>query len=332
MATAQYDVLGIGNAIVDVLAQADEAFLAKHDLTKGVMTLIDAPRARSLYEAMAPGVERSGGSAANTMAGVASLGGKGAYIGKVRNDQLGGVFSHDLRAAGIDYRTAPAIAGAPTARCLIFVTSDAQRTMQTFLGVSVELGPEDVDDEAVGGAQVTYLEGYLFDPPRAKEAFVKAAEIAHAKGRKVALTLSDPFCVDRHRASFQQLVEHHVDILFANEAELISLYEAKSFDAALATLRGKCELAAVTRSEKGSVLVTDGKTVHVKAEPVAKVVDTTGAGDLYAAGVLFGLTRGYELEACGRIGSIAAAEVISHYGARPETSLATLVRQKLGSD
>lgn len=330
MATAQYDVTGIGNAIVDVLAQADDGFLAKHDLTKGVMTLIDAPRARTLYEAMAPGVERSGGSAANTMAGIASLGGTGAYIGKVRNDQLGGMFSHDLRAAGIDYRTAPATAGAPTARCLIFVTPDAQRTMQTFLGVSVELGPEDIDAEAIGGAQVTYLEGYLFDPPRAKEAFVRAAEIAHAKGRKVALTLSDPFCVGRHRAAFQQLVEHHIDILFANELELLSLYESKSFDDAIAAVKGKCEIAAVTRSEKGSVIIAGGKTVAVKAEHVNKVVDTTGAGDLYASGVLYGLTRGYELSMCGKIGSIAAAEVISHYGARPETSLAKLVAQKLG--
>jgi sugar/nucleoside kinase (ribokinase family) len=330
MATAQYDVTGIGNAIVDVLAQADEGFLAKHELTKGVMTLIDASRARALYEAMPPGVERSGGSAANTMAGVASLGGSGAYIGKVRNDQLGGVFSHDLRAAGIDYRTVPATSGAPTARCLIFVTPDAQRTMQTFLGVSVELGPDDIDPSAIEDAQITYLEGYLFDPPLAKEAFVRAAEIAHAKGRKVALTLSDPFCVDRHRAAFQQLVEHHVDILFANELELLSLYQSKSFEDALAAVKGKCELAAVTRSEKGSVLAAGGKMVHVKAERVAKVVDTTGAGDLYAAGVLYGLTRGYELPMCGRIGSIAAAEVISHYGARPETSLAKLVTQKLG--
>jgi len=330
MATAQYDVTGIGNAIVDVLAQADEGFLAKHELTKGVMTLIDASRARALYEAMPPGVERSGGSAANTMAGVASLGGSGAYIGKVRNDQLGGVFSHDLRAAGIDYRTVPATSGAPTARCLIFVTPDAQRTMQTFLGVSVELGPDDIDPSAIEDAQITYLEGYLFDPPLAKEAFVRAAEIAHAKSRKVALTLSDPFCVDRHRAAFQQLVEHHVDILFANELELLSLYQSKSFEDALAAVKGKCELAAVTRSEKGSVLAAGGKMVHVKAERVAKVVDTTGAGDLYASGVLYGLTRGYELPMCGRIGSIAAAEVISHYGARPETSLAKLVTQKLG--
>jgi len=330
MATAQYDVIGIGNAIVDVLAQTDEDFLARHGLSKGVMTLIDAGRAHSLYEAMAPGIEMSGGSAANTMSGIASLGGTGAYIGKVRNDQLGGVFSHDLRAVGIDYRTVPATSGAPTARCLIFITPDAQRTMQTFLGVSVELGTSDIDEAAIGDAQITYLEGYLFDPPRAKEAFVRAAEIAHAKGRKVALTLSDPFCVDRHRAAFQQLVEHHVDIVFANEAELLSLYEAKSFDSALKQLTGKCEVAAVTRSEKGSIIAAKGKMHEVKADKVAKVVDTTGAGDLYAAGVLYGLTRGYELPACGRLGSLAAAEVISHYGARPETPLAKLAAEKLG--
>ena len=330
MASARYDVLGIGNAIVDVLAQTDEGFLATHGLTKGVMTLIDASRAHTLYEAMPSGLEMSGGSAANTMSGIASLGGTGAYIGKVRNDQLGGVFSHDLRAVGVELRAKPATEGPPTARCLIFVTPDAQRTMQTFLGVSVELSSADIDEAAVADSQVTYLEGYLFDPPRAKEAFIRAAEIAHAKGRKIALTLSDPFCVDRHRAAFQQLVEHHVDILFANEAELLSLYEAKSFEDAIKRLAGKCDIAAVTRSEKGSVIAANGKLHEVKAEPVSKVVDTTGAGDLYAAGVLFGLTRGYELPICGRIGSIAAAEIISHYGARPETSLARLVTQKLG--
>jgi sugar/nucleoside kinase (ribokinase family) len=330
MANARYDVLGIGNAIVDVLAQTDEAFLTTHGLTKGVMTLIDAGRAHTLYEAMPSGLEMSGGSAANTMSGIASLGGTGAYIGKVRNDQLGGVFSHDLRAVGIDLCATPATEGPPTARCLIFITPDAQRTMQTFLGVSVELLTDDIDEAAIADSQVTYLEGYLFDPPRAKEAFIHAAEIAHAKGRKVALTLSDPFCVDRHRAAFQQLVEHHVDILFANEAELLSLYQAKSFDEGVKRLVGKCDIAAVTRSEKGSVIAASGKIHEIRAEKVAKVVDTTGAGDLYAAGVLYGLTRGYELPICGRIGSIAAAEIISHYGARPETSLAKLVAQKLG--
>jgi sugar/nucleoside kinase (ribokinase family) len=329
MAEAGYDVIGIGNAIVDVLARTDEGFLARHGLQKGVMTLIDTERAQNLYEAMGPGIEISGGSAANTIAGVASLGGRAAYIGKVRNDQLGGVFSHDLRTLGIDYRTRPATFGPPTARCLIFVTPDAQRTMQTYLGVSVELGPADIDEAAVEAAGITYLEGYLFDPPQAKEAFVRAAEVAHARGRKVALTLSDPFCVARHRASFLHLVEHHVDILFANEAEILALYEVKSFPDALARVRGHCEIAALTRSEKGSVIAANSAVHEVKAEPVAKVVDTTGAGDLYAAGVLYGLTRGYELPACGRIGSIAAAEIIGHVGARPETRLADLVAAKL---
>ncbi len=330
MTEATYDVIGIGNAIVDVLAETEESFLARHGLEKGVMTLIDADRAKSLYEAMAPGIEMSGGSAANTIAGLASLGGAGAYIGKVRNDQLGGVFSHDLRAIGIDYRTAAAKSGPPTARCLIFVTPDAQRTMQTFLGASVGLTPDDVDETAIGAARVTYLEGYLFDPPPAREAFVRAAETAHAKGRKVALTLSDPFCVDRHRAEFLHLVEHHVDILFANEAEILSLYQVQDFGEALARVRGHCEVAALTRSERGSVLVAGGEIYEVAAEKVERVVDTTGAGDLYAAGFLYGLTRGYELAACGRIGSICAAEVISHFGARPETSLAKLVEQKSG--
>jgi len=248
----------------------------------------------------------------------------------VRDDQLGGVFSHDIKAAGVDYRSRPATEGESTARCLIFVTPDADRTMQTFLGVSVMLGPDDIDPEAIGDAQITYLEGYLFDRDEAKEAFVKAAELAHAAGRKVALSLSDPFCVDRHRASFRHLVEGHVDILFANHDEITSLFETDSFDDAVRQLVGKVDLAAVTRGAEGSVIVTADQVIEIPAEPVASVVDTTGAGDLYAAGVLFGLTQGFELENAGRIGSICAAEVISHYGARPETSLSALVKEKLG--
>ena len=330
MAEAALDVVGVGNAIVDVLAQAEDAQLKKLALEKGAMTLIDADRAEELYGQMGPGIEVSGGSAANTLAGIASLGGAGAYIGKVRDDTLGKVFAHDLTATGVDYRSRPVADGAPTARCLIFVTPDAQRTMQTFLGISTELGPEDIDPESIGAAQITYLEGYLFDKDEAKEAFVKAAELAHAAGRKVALTLSDPFCVDRHRAAFRHLVEGHIDILFANEAEIISLYETADFDGALDRVRGQCEVAALTRSEKGSVLVSPDESVEVAAAPVERVVDTTGAGDLYAAGVLFGLTRGYELEACGRIGAICAAEIISHYGARPETRLSGLLEVELG--
>ena len=330
MADAQFDVVGVGNAIVDVISQADEALIKRLDLNKGTMTLIDADQAEWLYSEMGAGIETSGGSAANTLAGIASLGGKGAYIGKVRADQLGGVFSHDIQAAGVDYRLRAATEGPTTARCLIFVTPDADRTMQTFLGVSVMLGPEDIDPEAIGDAKITYLEGYLFDRDEAKEAFVKAAELAHAAGRKVALSLSDPFCVDRHRASFRHLVEGHVDILFANSDEITSLYETDSFDDAVGQLVGKIELAAVTRGAEGSVIVTADEVVEIAAEPVGKVVDTTGAGDLYAAGVLFGLTQGFEFGVAGRIGSICAAEVISHYGARPETSLSALVKEKMG--
>jgi sugar/nucleoside kinase (ribokinase family) len=279
---------------------------------------------------MGPGREISGGSCANTMAGIAALGGKAAYIGKVRNDQLGWVFRHDIGATGVAFDTKPAADGPPTARCLILVTPDAQRTMNTFLGACVNLGPDDVDDALIASASITYMEGYLWDPPRAKEAFVRAAKLAHAAKRRVALTLSDPFCVDRHRESFQALVKDHIDILFANEAEITSLYQAASFDAALQSVRGHCEIAVLTRGPKGSVIVS-GDEVHViDAAPVNKVVDTTGAGDLYAAGFLRALTGGDPLARCGRIASLAAAEAISHYGARPEADLKQLVREKLG--
>lgn len=325
-----FDVVGIGNAIVDVLAHADDGFLRDNELAKGAMTLIDAARAQSLYQRMGTGIEVSGGSAANTMAGLAALGGRAAFIGKVRNDQLGGIFRHDIRATGVHFDSAPAVEGEPTARCLIFVTPDAQRTMQTFLGVSVDLGPDDVDEDLIGDAAVTYLEGYLWDRPRAKEAFQRAARIAHRARRKVALTLSDPFCVDRHRADFRKLIDGHVDVLFANEAEIKSLYQTDTFDAALQQVRNHCEVAALTRSEKGAVIVA-GEELHViDAEPITRVVDTTGAGDLYAAGFLFGYTRGISLDLCGRIGAIAAAEIISHFGARPESKLAELVAAKLG--
>jgi sugar/nucleoside kinase (ribokinase family) len=330
MTAAQYDVVGIGNAIVDVIARADDAFLAAKKLAKGAMTLIDEKQAEALYAAMGPGTESSGGSAGNTMAGIASLGGKGAYIGKVRDDQLGQVFAHDMRAIGVSFDSKPATDGPATARCLILVTPDAQRTMNTYLGACVNLGPADVDEAVVKAARVTYLEGYLWDPPQAKEAFVKAAKIAHAAGRKVSLSLSDAFCVDRHRESFRDLVANHVDILFANESEIKSLYEVESFDAALQAVRGSCEIACLTRSEKGSVIVA-GEEVHViDAERVGAVVDTTGAGDLYAAGFLYGWTHGYGLARAGRIASVAAAEAISHVGARPQTNLKALVKQKLG--
>jgi sugar/nucleoside kinase (ribokinase family) len=294
------------------------------------MTLVDEARADALYAAMGPGTESSGGSVANTMAGIASLGGKGAFFGKVRNDQLGKVFAHDIRAVGVAFDSKAATSGPSTARCLILVTPDAQRTMNTYLGACVNLGPEDVDAAVVTAARVVYLEGYLWDPPRAKEAFRAAAKLAHGAGRKVALSLSDAFCVDRHRAEFRELVAGHVDILFANESEIKSLYEVESFDAALQEVRGRCEIACLTRSEKGSLIVA-GEEVHViDAERVGPVVDTTGAGDLYAAGFLFGWTHGYGLARAGRIASLAAAEAISHVGARPQTSLKALVKQKLG--
>ena len=330
MVGSMFDVLGVGNAIVDVLAQAEDRFLIENGLDKGTMTLIDAERADALYRCMTSAIEVSGGSAANTLAGVASFGGLGAYIGKVRDDQLGTVFSHDILAAGVDYLSRPVGEGAPTARCLVFVTPDAQRTMQTYLGISVQLGPNDIDPEAVGAAQITYLEGYLFDKEPAKEAFIKSAELAHAAGRKVALSLSDPFCVDRHRSAFRHLVSGHVDVLFANEVEIISLVEANSFDDAVNTIRDHCEIAALTRGADGSVIVTPEKVVEIAAEPVEQVVDTTGAGDLFAAGVLYGLTQGFEHGACGRLGSIAAGEVIGHYGARPQSPLSDLVYRQIG--
>jgi sugar/nucleoside kinase (ribokinase family) len=324
---AALDVVGIGNAIVDVIAQADDRFLERQGLRKGSMQLIDAARAEELYAAMGPALEMSGGSAGNTMAGIASLGGKGAYIGKVSEDELGHVFAHDMRAIGVRFDAAPLRGGAPTARSLILVTPDAQRTMNTFLGACVELGPEDISAELIASAQVTYLEGYLFDPPRAKAAFQKAAELAHAGGRKVSLTLSDAFCVERYRAEFRALIEGHIDILFANEGEITALYGTKDFDAALHAVRGHCEVAALTRSEKGSVILAAEETHWIAAAKVEKLVDTTGAGDLYASGFLFGLTHGRDLASCGRLGSLAAAEVIGHFGARPETSLKALAQQ-----
>ncbi|MEX0749295.1 MAG: adenosine kinase [Dehalococcoidia bacterium] len=325
----EYDVLGIGNAIVDVLVHADDAILEREGMAKGSMQLIDADVANALYERLPPGIEMSGGSAGNTMAGIASLGGRGAYFGKVATDQLGQVFAHDMRSTGIDFRSTPSTSGVTTGRCLILVTADAQRTMNTYLGASLELAPDDIDPDVVAGAQVTYLEGYLFDPPLAKEAFTKAARLAHDAGRRVALTLSDSLCVERHRTEFLELVERHVDILFANEHEIMSLYRTEHFDDALQQVRGHCGIAALTRSAKGSVIVA-GDEVHViDAEPVERVVDTTGAGDLYAAGFLYGLTHGHALATAARMGSIAAAEVISHVGARPETSLQVLVEAML---
>jgi sugar/nucleoside kinase (ribokinase family) len=321
MSDPTYDVIAVGNAIVDVLANAEDKFLTDQQLPKGGMSLIDSAAADRLYDLMNAGIEASGGSAANTIAGIAGLGGRAAFIGKVADDQLGEVFAHDIHAVGVKFETPPLKGGLSTARCLILVTPDAQRTMQTFLGACTELGPEDVDEALITASGVTYLEGYLWEQPRAIEAMLHAARLAGAAGRKVALTLSDAFCVGRHRDEFLDLIEKHVDILFANESEVKSLYQVDDFDAALQKARNIADIVALTRSEKGSVVVS-GDEVHViDAEKVAKVVDTTGAGDAYAAGFLYAYTRGRDLRTCGRLGGKMAAEVISHYGARAEVDL-----------
>ena len=325
-----YDVVGIGNAVVDVIARAEFADIERLGLNKGAMTLVEPADADRLMGEMTIASLGSGGSVANSLAAMASLGADVAFVGKVRDDEPGRAFERDMAAIGVACPLPPAADGPSTARCLIFVTPDADRTMQTSLGVSCLLGPADVDPATVRDARVTYLEGYLFDLDLAKKAFVHAAELAHAAGRKVALTLSDPFCVARHRAAFRQLVAGHVDILFANGDEIVSLYEADSLDAAIGLVSAEIETAAITRGAAGSVIVRNGERHSIDAEPVADVVDTTGAGDLYAAGVLFGLTRGYEPDVAGRIGAICAAEIIGHYGARPEAPLDGVVGRALG--
>jgi len=327
MSNVTTDVLGVGNAIVDVLANADDRFLQENELTKGAMTLIDAARAEALYAKMTDTIECSGGSAGNTMAGIASFGGRAGYIGKVNDDRLGRIFGDDIRTVGVGYETSPAPDGPPTGRCLVLVTPDAQRTMQTFLGASATLTPDDIDPDVVSAAQITYLEGYLWDPPPAKEAFIKAAGIAHAAGRQVALSLSDSFCVDRHREEFRRLIEEHVDVVFANEDEILSLYQTSDFEEAAEALQGYCDVAAVTRGVSGSVILAPDERLVVEAVAVGKVVDTTGAGDLFAAGFLFGMTRAKGLAECGRLGSLAAGEIIRHVGARPEVRLADLATE-----
>lgn len=320
----EFDVVGIGNALVDVLTHEDDAFIDANGLVKGAMTLIDARRAEALYSAMGRGIEVSGGSAANTIAGIASFGGKAAYIGRVFDDQMGAVFAHDLRSTGAAFRCPPATEGPPTGRCLIVVTSDAERTMNTYLGSSEYFGPEDVDGDLIASAQVTYLEGYLFDRPEAQEAYWKASRIAHDAGRRVSLTLSDTFCVERHKEAWRSLVDDQVDILFANEGEAMALYDVDSVEAVLEHVKADVEIAAVTCGPKGSLVVYEGEVIEVAAHPVDKVVDTTAAGDLYAAGFLYGFTNGRSLESCGRLGSVAASAVLGHTGARPGLSLAQL--------
>ncbi|MBT6095084.1 MAG: adenosine kinase [Rhodospirillaceae bacterium] len=330
MSDTRFDVLGIGNAIVDILAHAEDEFLATEGLDKGAMALVDSERAGELYAKVGSAVECSGGSAANTIAGLASLGGRAAFIGKVRDDQLGQVFRHDIKAIGVAFDTPAATDGPPTATSLVLVSPDAERTMQTYLGACVDLGPDDIDEDQVAASAITYLEGYLWDPPAAKQAFRKAADVAHAKGRKVSLSLSDPFCVDRHREDFLELVSGHVDILFANEEEIISLYQADEFDAALQAVRGHCDIVALTRGAKGSVVVAGDEVHVVDADPIERLVDTTGAGDAYAAGFLFGLSQEDDLSQCAHIGNIAASEVIQHMGARPDRPLKELVQARLG--
>ncbi len=322
------DVVGIGNAIVDVLSHTDDAFLKDNDLVKGSMRLIDPQEAQNLYSRMGPATEISGGSAANTIAGIAALGGQAAYIGKVADDQLGDIFAHDLQATGVLYRTDRLIGDLATARSMILVTPDAERTMNTFLGASNKLTPSDVDEDLISRAQYTYLEGYLWDPEEAKDAFRHAMRMAHQHGRKVALTLSDSFCVDRFRDEFKQLVTE-IDLLFANEDEICSLYEVDEFDDALQAVRSAGTMAALTRSEKGSLLMRGDEIHLIDAVPGVDVVDTTGAGDLYAAGVLAGLTQGRGLGEAGHMGAVAAAEVISHMGARPEADLKEMVAEAL---
>ena len=327
MTSAKYDVLGIGNAIFDVLVQTDESFLSRHGMTKGGMALIDEARALSIYQDMGPAIEMSGGSAANTIVGVANLGARAAYIGKVRDDQIGRLYTHDIRAAGVAFETKPAVDGPATGCSYILVTPDGERTMNTYLGAAQELMPGDIDAAQVAASAILYLEGYLWDPKSAKEAFVKASTIAHDAGRQVALTLSDSFCVDRYRGEFLDLMRSGtVDLVFANEAELHSLYQTADFDTALTQLRNDAKLAVVTRSEKGCVVASKDGVTAVPAFPIDKIVDTTGAGDLFAAGFLFGLVRGADFEAAGRLGALAAAEVIQHIGARPQVSLKELAR------
>ncbi len=328
MPSARFDVLGIGNAIVDVIARTEEDFLLKQGMHKGTMALIDEARAQAIYDAMGPAIETSGGSAANTIVGLASLGSRAAFIGKVKDDELGRTFAHDIRAAGAAYTTPPAADGPSTARCYVLVTPDGERTMNTYLGAAQDLHPADIDADLVAASAVLYLEGYLWDPKNAKDAFLKAAQIAHGADRTVALSLSDAFCVDRWRAEFLQLMRSRtVDLVFANETELHSLYQTADFDTAIAALRGDVSAAVVTRSEKGCMVISPEGTEAVPAFPVERVIDTTGAGDLFAAGFLSGLARGADDRTCGRLGALAAAEVIQHLGARPEASLRDLARE-----
>jgi adenosine kinase len=329
MADAKYDVLGVGNAIFDVLVKTDEAFLASHGMTKGSMALIDEDRAAAIYRDMGPATEMSGGSGANTIVGISNLGARAAFVGKVKDDQIGKLYTHDIRAAGVAFATKPASDGPATGCSYILVTGDGERTMNTYLGAAQRLSPADIDGDEIAASKIVYLEGYLWDPKDAKDAFVKASQIAHQAGRQVALTLSDAFCVDRYRGEFVELMRNGtVDLIFANEAELHSLYQTSDFDTALKQLGGDAKLGVVTRSEKGCVVASKDGVIAVPAAPVESNVDTTGAGDLFAAGFLFGHVRGFGFEDAGKLGALAAAEVIQHIGARPQVSLKELAQQR----
>jgi sugar/nucleoside kinase (ribokinase family) len=329
MADAKYDVLGVGNAIFDVLVKTDEAFLASHGMTKGSMALIDEDRAAAIYRDMGPATEMSGGSGANTIVGISSLGARAAFVGKVKDDQIGKLYTHDIRAAGVAFATKPASDGPATGCSYILVTGDGERTMNTYLGAAQRLSPADIDADEIAASKIVYLEGYLWDPKDAKDAFVKTSQIAHQAGRQVALTLSDAFCVDRYRAEFVELMRNGtVDLIFSNEAELHSLYQTSDFDTALKQLRSDAKLGVVTRSEKGCVVASKDGVIAVPAAPVESIVDTTGAGDLFAAGFLFGHVRGFGFENAGKLGALAAAEVIQHIGARPQVSLKELAKQR----
>ncbi len=327
--TARFDVVAIGNALVDVISHESFDTLRSLGLEAGSMSLVDANRIAELYTQLGPATESSGGSAANTIAGIASCGGTGAFIGRVADDEFGKIYAHDLRSIGVFFDSTPATDGEPTGRCLVVVTPDAERTMSTFLGAGTNMDPSYVDASIIADSQVLYLEGYLWDQPAAMEAFRLAAAVAHGAHRKVALSLSDGFCVDRHRAAFLDLISGDVDILFANESEITALFETASFDTAVDRVRGHCEIAAITCGAAGSVIVMPSGMHRVPAEPVEEVIDTTGAGDLFAAGFLFGYTHGHDVVTCAALGGIAAGEVISHIGARPVSSLATLVASKI---
>ena len=326
MSETRFDIIGIGNAIVDIIAKCDDTFLEKHEAIKGSMRLVDAATIDKIYDQMGPGIEISGGSAANTMVGIASLGGQAGFIGKVADDEFGHIFAHDIKAADVTFNTEPVSGKAPTSRSLILVTPDGERTMNTYLGISTDLDHGEVNPELIKAAKIVYLEGYLFDQPEAKAAFRQATEIAKSSGRQVALTLSDGFCVDRHRDEFLDLIRSGVDILFANEQEIKSLYQTEDFNEAVQHTKSDTTLAALTRSEKGSLILSDQKPIEIKATPIEELVDTTGAGDFYAAGFLYGITNGHDLETSGHLGSIAAGEIISHVGARPEISLKDLAK------